>query len=327
MSQESLSVPKILIIQPIHEDGMALFDARGDVAYEVVDGTSIEEMKTKIADADGVTIRTALLPGDVLEHAERLKVVSRHGVGYDNVDLDSLNRRGIPLALAADANASSVAEHVLFMMLHLAKLGFRYDQATRTGEWAIRNSLATADIGGKHLLILGFGRIGREVARLCQAFRMTVSVYDPYVLADVIEASGCHPVQDFRTVLPETDILTVHMPFAEETRNLLDGSVFSAMPNHALVINCARGGIVDETALHAALTSGEIAGAGLDVFEQEPPITDHPLFALDNVIFSPHSAGLTLECAKRMAVSTARNALAGIDGDLDPAMVVNKTVL
>lgn len=320
-------MPKVLIIQSFHDDGVALLEARGDIDYEVIDGSSIDEMRAKIVDADGVTIRTALLPGEVLEGAERLKVVSRHGVGYDNVDLDVLNRRGIPMALAADANASSVAEHVLFMMLHLAKLGVRYDRATRSGEWAVRNSLQTADIGGRQILILGFGRIGREVAKLCQAFRMKVSVFDPFVTADQIEAAGCRPLSDFRAVLGETDVVTVHMPLTDDTKYLIGEAELAALPGHAFLINCARGGIVDESALQAALTSGAIAGAGLDVFEQEPPPADHPLFALENLILSPHSAGLTLECAKRMAVSTARNVLDGIDGKLDPAMVVNRQVL
>ncbi|MDH3662166.1 MAG: hydroxyacid dehydrogenase [Alphaproteobacteria bacterium] len=318
---------KVLIIQPFHQDGMALLEARDDVSYEIIDGGSIEEMTEKITNADGVTIRTALLPGEVLERAERLKVVSRHGVGYDNVDLDVLNRRGIPLALTVDANATSVAEHVLFMMLHLAKLGARYDRATRDGEWAVRNSLETVDIGGRRILIIGFGRIGKEVAKLYQAFRMQVAVYDPYVPADIVQAAGCQPVGDFRENLGETDVVTVHMPLTETTRHMIGEPELRALPSHALVINCARGGIVDEHALHAALTSGGIAGAGLDVYEQEPPPGDHPLFALDNVILSPHSAGLTMECAKRMAVSTARSVLAGIDGNLDPAMVVNKEVL
>ncbi|MGI9493902.1 MAG: hydroxyacid dehydrogenase [Geminicoccaceae bacterium] len=320
-------MPKVLIIQSIHEDGMALLDARGDLSFEIVDGRSIDEMSEKIVDADGVTIRTALLPGEVLARAERLKVVSRHGVGYDNVDLDHLYSRGIPLALAADANASSVAEHVLFMMLHLAKRGARYDGATRAGNWGLRNSLEAVDIGGRHILILGFGRIGRQVARLCQAFDMKVSVFDPFVPADDIQAAGCEPVGDFRSVLGATDVLTVHMPLLDETRNMIGDGELNALPGHAFVINCARGGIADEPALQRALTSGGIAGAGIDVFEQEPPGDHHPLFELDNVILSPHSAGLTLECAKRMAVSTVRNVLAGIDGTLDPAMVVNKEVL
>lgn len=320
-------MPKVLIIQPFHEDGMALLEARPDITFEIIDGSSTEELQAKIVDVDGVTIRTALLPAEVLERGERLKVVSRHGVGFDNVDLDTLTRRGIPMALTADANATSVAEHVLFMMLHLAKQGVRYDRATRTGEWAVRNSLGTFDIGGRHILIVGFGRIGREVAELCKAFRMTISVFDPYVPADVIQAAGCQPVGDLQSVLGEIDVVTLHMPLTGHSRHMIGKSELSALPAHAYVINCARGGIVDEEALHEALTTGGIAGAGLDVYEQEPPPHGHPLFALDNVILSPHNAGLTLECAKRMAVSTARNVLAGIDGDLDPGMVVNKEVL
>ena len=320
-------MPKVLIIQPFHDDGVAMLEARDDVTFEIVDGSSIEVMQAKIADADGVTIRTALLPGEVLERGERLKVVSRHGVGYDNVDLDHLNSRGIPMALAADANASSVAEHVLFMMLHLAKRGFHYDRATRTGDWAVRNSLEVVDIGGRRILILGFGRIGREVAKLCQAFNMKVSVFDPFVDADVIQAADCQPVGDFRAVLGDVDVLTVHMPLSDDTRDMIGGAELSALPDHAFVINCARGGIVNEPALRQVLVSGGIAGAGMDVFAEEPPPDDHPLFGLENVILSPHSAGLTMECAKRMAVSTVRNVLAGIDGTLDPAMVVNRQVL
>lgn len=320
-------MPKILIIQPFHDDGLALLDAREDVTYEIIDGSSIEEMRAKIVDADGVTIRTALLPGKVLDRAERLKIVSRHGSGYDNIDVNHLTRRRIPLALAADANATSVAEQALFMMLHLAKLGSHYDRATRKGDFEIRNSLQTTDIYGKRLLILGFGRIGREVARIAQAFRMQVAVYDPFVPDDTMQMALCRPVEDFRTELAETDILSVHMPLTEETQHLIGAAELAALPEHAFLINVARGGIMDETALLDALTSGRIAGAGLDVFEREPPPHDHPFFALENVVLSPHSAGLTLECAKRMAVSTVRNVLAGLDGRLDLAMVVNKDVL
>jgi D-3-phosphoglycerate dehydrogenase len=320
-------MPKVLIIQPFHEDGMKLFAARPDVAYEVVDGTP-EELASKIADADGVTIRTSPLPAEVLDRAERLKVVSRHGVGYDNIDVDALTRRRIPLAIAADANATAVAEHTLYFMLALAKQGLRYDRATREGGWAVRNSLEAVDLMGRRVLVMGFGRIGREVARRCAAFGMAVMVYDPYVQANVIEAAGDYrSVPDFEAALPETDVLTVHMPLGADSRGLIGAAELAALPAHAFVINAARGGIVDEAALHDALTSGRIAGAGLDVFDREPPQGDHPLLALPNVILTPHSAGLSKEAAVRMAISTAKNVLAGIDGKLDPSMVVNREVL
>jgi D-3-phosphoglycerate dehydrogenase / 2-oxoglutarate reductase len=319
---------KVLIIGRIHQDGMKLFEARPDVATEIIDGSDEAELADKIRDADGVTVRTSLLQAHVLDRAERLKVVSRHGVGYDNVDVAALTRRRIPLAIAADANATAVAEHTLYFMLALAKQGLRHDRATREGQWAVRNELGPVDLLGRRVLVMGFGRIGREVAKRCAAFGMAVMVYDPYVQANVIEAAGDYrSVPDFEAALPETDVLTVHMPLGAESRGLIGALELAALPQHAFVVNAARGGIVDETALYAALTSGKIAGAGLDVFDQEPPPDDHPLFALPNVILSPHNAGLSKEAAVRMAISTARNVLAGIDGKLDPAMVVNREVL
>ena len=271
---------KVLVVQPFHADGMRLLEARGDVRPRSWTARS-RELAEKIADADGVTIRTSPLPAAVIERAERLKVVSRHGVGYDNIDVDALTRRGIPLAIAADANATAVAEHTLYFMLALAKQGLRYDRATREGRWAVRNSLDAVDLLGRRVLIMGFGRIGREVAKRCAAFGMAVMVYDPYVQANVIEAAGDYrSVPDFEAVLPETDVLTVHLPLGADSRGLIGAAELAALPAHAFVINAARGGIVDERALHDALTSGKIAGAGLDVFDQEPPPEDHPLFAL-----------------------------------------------
>jgi D-3-phosphoglycerate dehydrogenase len=318
---------KVLIIQPFHEDGMALLEARDDVDFEIVDGRSEAELALKIEDADAATIRTAPLPASVIGKAKRLKVVSRHGVGYDNIDVAALTERGIPLAIAADANATAVAEHTLFMMLALAKQALRHDRAVRTGNWEIRNRFETVDLMGRRVLLLGYGRIGREVARRCAAFDMQVSVHDPYVQANLIEADGYRSVPDFAAVLADTDVLSVHMPLAAESRHLIGSAELAALPSHALVINCARGGIFDEDALHEALTSGKIAGAGIDVFEQEPPPENHPLVALDNVILSPHTAGMSQEAAIRMAISTARNALAGIDGKHDPSMIVNREVL
>jgi D-3-phosphoglycerate dehydrogenase len=319
---------KVLIIGAFHEDGMKLFEARPEVSIEIVDGSDQAELMEKIEDADAVTIRTALLPARVIERARRLKVVSRHGVGYDNIDVDALTTRKIPLAIAADANATAVAEHTLFFMLALAKQGLRYDRATRESRWAVRNSLDAVDLLGRRVLVMGFGRIGREVAKRCAAFGMAVSIYDPYVQANTIEQAGDYrSIPDFEAVLPETDILTVHMPLGSESRSLIGFSELAALPPHAFVINAARGGIIDEQALYEALKTGKIAGAALDVFDQEPPPRDHPLFRLENVILTPHSAGLSKEAAIRMAISTARNALAALDGQLDPSMVVNREVL
>ena len=321
-------MPRILIIGAFHADGMKLLEARPEIVLEITDGADVSELAEQIRDADAVTIRTALLPAAVIGRAECLKVVSRHGVGYDNIDVEALTRRRIPLAIAADANATAVAEHTLYFMLALAKQGLAYDRATRENRWSVRDSLDAVDLLGRRVLVMGFGRIGREVAKRCAAFGMQVSVYDPYVQANTIEQSGDYrSIPDFEAALPETDILTVHMPLGAESRSLIGANELAALPPHAFVINAARGGIIDEQALYDALTSGTIAGAALDVFDQEPPPEDHPLFALPNVILTPHSAGLSKEAAIRMAISTARNALAALDGKLDPSMVVNREVL
>ena len=254
-------MPKVLIIGRFHDDGMRLFEARPEVVTEIVDGSDEAEVTEKIRDADGVTIRTSPLPGHVLDRAERLKVVSRHGVGYDNIDVGALTRRRIPLAIAADANATAVAEHTLYFMLALAKQGLRYDRATREGRWSERNDLGPVDLLGRRVLVLGFGRIGREVARRCAAFGMAVMVHDPYVQANVIEAAGDYrSIPDWEAALPETDVLTVHLPLGPESRGLIGSEELAALPPHAFVINAARGGIVDEAALHAALTSGSHRG-------------------------------------------------------------------
>ena len=213
---------KILIIGAFHADGMKLFEARPEVALAIVDGSDQAEIAEQIRDADAVTIRTALLPAPAIERAERLKVVSRHGVGYDNIDVEALTARKIPLAIAADANATAVAEHTLYFMLALAKQGLRYDRATREGRWAVRNSLEAVDLLGRRVLVMGFGRIGREVAKRCAAFGMTVTIYDPYVQANTIEAAGDYrSIPDFEAALPETDILTVHMPLGTDSRSLI----------------------------------------------------------------------------------------------------------
>jgi len=243
------------------------------------------------------------------------------------VDVEALTARGIPLALAVGANAVSVAEHTMALVLALAKRLFLHDRATRAGRWAVRHELRAADIAGSALLIVGLGRIGRLVAPRALAFGMRVHAYDPYVERAIIEASGCVPVADLHAVLPEMDVVTLHCPLTPETAGMIGGRELGLMKGSAFLVNCARGGIVDEPALHDALASGAIAGAGLDVFAAEPVDSANPLFALDNVVTSPHIAGVTAEAAERMAIAAARNVLAAFDGVLGPDAVVNTEVL
>ena len=318
---------RVVVAPRIHQSGLDLLASRSDVRFEVVEDVSEASLKGAFADADGVVIRAMPIPNSVFETVKRLKIVSRHGVGYNNVDVDYLTQLGIPLALTIDANALSVAEQTLFFLLTLAKNGLVYDSATRENRFGVRDSLNCFDISGKTLLIVGFGRIGRMVAERAKAFGMKVAVSDPIVSADAIVAAGCFPVGSLAEVLPRADFLTVHIPLTNQTKGLIGAAELALMRPSACVINTARGGIVDEKALVAALSAGKLRGAALDVFETEPPAPDNPLLALDNVVLSPHSAGLTVECAERMAIASVENVLATFDGRLDPAVVVNRQVL
>ncbi|WP_022723891.1 hydroxyacid dehydrogenase, partial [Rhodopseudomonas sp. B29] len=264
---------------------------------------------------------------DELDAAQDIKVVARIGVGYDAIDVPALNRRKVPLMTAGTANSPSVAEQALFMMLTLAKRGAELHALVKTGAWASRLGALPFDLFGKTVLIVGFGRIGTRTAKRCLAMEMTVLVYDPYVAAGKIEAAGCQAVSDLDAALPRADFVSLHCPKTPETTALFDAGRLSKMKPTAYLINTARGGIVVEQALYEALLAGRLAGAGLDVFEVEPPPHGHRLFDLPNVIIAPHVAGVTREALDRMGEQTARNMLSALDGAPIAANVVNQDVL
>ncbi len=320
-------MPHILILGRIHEAGLALLRARPDVTFEMLATPSEADILATVPAADAILVRTTRISAAAIDAAPRLRVVSRHGVGYDNIDLAALDRRGIPLALVGNVNAVPVAEHALFLMLTLAKQGLAHDRATRDGRWTLRDGFGAIELAEKNLLVLGFGRIGREVAARARGFDMNIVAYDPFVDAETVRTAGAWPASDLKEALASADVVTIHLPLTAETRNIIDAEALARMKPTALLVCTARGGLVDEAALAEALAGRRIAGAGLDVFEEEPPPPDHPLLRLDNVVLSPHSAALTKECAIRMAEISARNALAGIDGGLDPELVVNRRTL
>lgn len=315
-------MPRIAVLGRIRDEGLAILRARPGVVLELLEDPDREAIVRAVGAADAVIVRTAHIPAEAVENAPHLRVVSRHGVGYDNVPLEVLNARRIPLAIAANSNRVSVAEHTMFLMLALAKLGCIHDRAVREGNWRIRERFAAVELWGKRLL-LGCGRIGSEVARRATAFGMRVAVYDPLRATDELAAAGVEPVADLAEALAEADIVSLHMPRTPGMPPVIGASELARMKPGAFLINTARGGLVDERALVDALASGRLAGAGLDVFEEEPPPPDHPLFALDNVVLSPHTAGTTREATIRMAVESAQNALDVLDGRLDPSVIVN----
>lgn len=322
-----MNVQKVLLIGPMPPAATDLFEARDDIVYETTTDTSEENLREMMKDVAGVTVRTAKITGAVIAAAENLRVVSRFGVGYDSVDVPALTARGIPLAIVGTANSVAVAEAAMYMMLELAKDGRGHDRAVRGDDWDYRLQQQAIEMWRKTLLIVGFGRIGTRLAARARAFEMKVLVADPYVPDESITAAGCVPVADFRTVLGDIDYLSLHLPLSAESANMIGAAELARMKPDSILVNTARGGIVDEAALHAALTAGRIRGAGLDVLALEPPAADNPLFALDSVILSPHIAGVSRESAHRMAVACAQNVLDALDGTLDPNMVVNREVV
>ena len=319
-------MPHLLIAGKIHDAGMALLMNAKGVTYDYVPEISHESYAGLIHRADGLVVRTQPVPAETIEKATKLKIVSRHGVGYDAVDVAALNMRGIPLAIVGDVNSRPVAEHAMMLVLALAKKIRTYDAATRGGDWALRNRFDSRELDGKTLLIVGFGRIGRHVAHMASGFGLKILAYDPGLTPEAIQAAGAEPVVLLMDGLSRADIVTLHAPKTGETP-LIGSSQLAAMKRSALIVNTARGGLIDEAALGDALESGQLAGAGLDVFSEEPPVVHHPLFDRDDVLFSPHTASLTAEAAIRMAVMSVQNVLSYFEGRLDPSLVVNRDAI
>jgi D-3-phosphoglycerate dehydrogenase len=322
---------KIFVTETMSQQGRALLKERDDIELiefpNLISARDFEAMLKAQAPVHGVALGATRFGEPELEASRDMKVVTRIGVGYDAVDVPALSRRKVPLMVAGTANSPSVAEQAMFMMLTLAKRAVEMHSMVKDGKWAQRLGILPYDLFGKTVLIVGFGRIGTRTAKRCLAMEMNVLIYDPYKSAAEIKAAGCEPVADLDAALPRADFLSIHCPKTPETVGMFNAARLKRMKPTAYLINTARGGIVDEAALYEVLVSGKLAGAGLDVFEQEPPPSGHSLFELPNVIMAPHVAGVTREAVERMSVQTARNLLSALDGEPIRQNVINQDVL
>ncbi len=309
---------KILIIQPIHQEGIKLLQNNSEYKFEIVENTDINFLKNKIKDCDGISIRTANLSGEVIEAGDNLKIISRHGVGYDNIDLKASKKKNITLAITATANAVAVAEHVMFMILNISKMGNMYDETVKNGNFNERNKLPkTVELWNKNILIAGFGRIGKALIKRCLGFEMNVFIYDPYVSEEIIENHGGEKVENLIKASMDMDIVSLHIPLNDETKNIINYELLKSMKKNCIIINAARGGILNEVDLDRALNEGLIFGAGLDVFETEPPSKNNPLLKNKKVFLSPHAAAFTEECMTRMGKETVQNIIDFFDDKLE----------
>lgn len=267
---------------------------------------------------DGIISRTLPLRAELIASARCLRAISRHGIGYDNVDIEAAARRQIPVSIAAGSNAQSVAELALGLMLALARNVASGNAAIRAGEWP--RSGAGMQLAGKTLGLIGYGRIARLLAGMAKSIGMTVLAYDP--TGPIDQANRAESID---ALLSAADIISLHCPLTNATRNLIDARAIALMRPRAILINTARGGLIDESALAAALDAGRLAGAGLDTLAEEPPSRSNPLLARSDVLLTPHIGGNTDAALDATARSAAENLLALLDGTpIDPALVVNK---
>lgn len=317
---------KVLILGKIEAAGIDLLLEHGSIDVLELPDHSPDIMQ-HVGDTEAIIVRMTRIDSKIIDAAPSLKVVARHGVGYETVDVEALTARGIPLAVVGDVNSGAVAEHTLAMMLAASKRIIVHDRALREGRFDVRDGFDASELAEKIVLIVGFGRIGRRVAARCAAFEMDVYVHDPYVAMDDVLPYGYKLAPVLQDALEIADYVCLHVPKSAKTVNLIGKSELARMKPTAMLTNVSRGGVVDEAALFEALSQKQLGAAALDVFDPEPPLADNPLLSLDSVVLSPHCAAFTRECGRRMSIACARNVIAAFDGCLDPALVVNSETL
>jgi D-3-phosphoglycerate dehydrogenase / 2-oxoglutarate reductase len=302
---------RVLVAEEIADSGVELLRERFDV--DVGLDLSPEELVARIGDYDGILIRSATqLTADVIEHADRLRVIGRAGIGVDNVDVAAATKRGIVVANAPQSNIVAAAEHTLALMLALARNVPQAHASLTAGRWE-RSRFGGVEVYEKTLGVLGFGRIGQLVAARARAFGMRIVAYDPFVSAERFRELGAERAPSPEDLYAQADFITLHLPKTAETHGFMNAAAFARMRAGVRVINCARGELVDDEALKDALDSGKVAGAALDVFPSEP-ITDYPLFGYPNVVVTPHLGASTTEAQDRAGVQTAEQVVAALTG-------------
>jgi D-3-phosphoglycerate dehydrogenase len=318
---------KVMLPHTMGRQGIELMRARDDIETIIYHaGVSQAELLPQLIDVAGIALSVTPFGQQEVDASPAMQAVARIGVGYDAVDVPALTARRLPLLTAGTANSTSVAEQAFHLMIALAKRNRGMDALVKEGTWAQRYSILPVELAGKTILIVGFGRIGTRTARRCAAFDMTVLIHDPYIKQDNIRSAGYQVADNLDAALPEADIVCIHCPKNPETVGMFNDVRFELMKKGALIVNTARGGIIDEAALYRALVSGRVAGAGLDVFAQEPTPPDNPLLSLENVISSPHMAGVTIEAVAAMAVATSQNILSVLDGVPNRENTINPEV-
>jgi len=292
---------RVLISDNISEKGIEILRNTPGIEVDVNTGLSKEELRDKINDYHGLAIRSATkVTADILEAAKNLRVIGRAGIGLDNVDVPAATKKGIVVMNAPEGNMTTTAEHAISMMLALSRNIPQATASMKAGKWEKKRFMGR-ELSNKTLGIIGLGRIGSIVADRAKGLKMNVIAYDPFILQEKVHDMGIEQVS-LDELFTRSHYITLHIPFSEETKNIIDGKALKKMNDGAMIINCARGGIIDEKALYEAIKDGKIAGVALDVFEKEPP-DNNPLFDLEEVICTPHLGASTDEAQENVAVA------------------------
>ena len=316
---------KIGIIDTMNSKGIELLKSHKNFNVDVITDLSKENLLKELPKYDGVTLRRGKLDSEVLKNCKNLKVIARHGVGYDNVDTNYLKANNITLLVTHNSTSTSPAEHIMFMILNIYKGREMFDKMVRDGSFHKAIHLQIDDnfeLFDKKILIVGFGRIGKKLIKKCLGFDMKVLVYDPYVDEKNIKLLGGEKIVNLESALKEIDILSMSVPLTEKTRNMISHKEISLMKKNAIIINISRGGIINENDLNDALNKNVISFAGLDVFETEPPEINNPLLKNKRVLLSPHAATFTKECLENMSLETAQNIIDFFDKKLEKSKIV-----
>jgi D-3-phosphoglycerate dehydrogenase len=301
---------RVLVTEQIHPRGLELLRSQ----TEVVSPAAGQTADSLIGDVDGIIVRLFPVGQQLMQSAPRLKVIGRHGTGVDNVDLDCATQRGIPVVYTPDANADSVAEYVVALMLAVARNLHLADRYVRNGQFNRRGELTGTELREKTLGIVGLGRVGRRVADICgKGLGMSVLAYDPYV-PESPGYDGVGIVADLESLVAASDFVSVNALLTEETRGMIGPAHLAMMKPTAYLVNTSRGAVVDEASLADAVRTGKLAGAALDVFSEEPPAVSSPLLTSEKIILSPHIASSTGEALERMSVQVVEAVLAVLRG-------------
>ena len=314
---------KVLVLGKIHNSGLKFLR---DLSYQVDELSDQDDSyKEKLNIYDALIVKMTKVDSEFINLSKNLQIIARHGVGYNNVDINVINEKKIPLFIIGDVNSTSVSEHTIALILNLAKKINYYDSQVRLDNFNVRNTFQSRDLSGKKILIYGYGRIGKKVAQLCKFFNMEVSIYDKFLSLDKIP-NTFKALKSIEENLDFFDFITLHIPYNNSGKSLIDKSFLNKLSKECSIINTSRGDLINENDLLDHLKKNKNFKAGLDVFDPEPPSKNNELLKLDNVLLTPHSAAYTEECLSEMSMHCAKNINDFFNNKMNKSLLVNKDI-